>query len=156
LRIERRQQLRGTGYLLVASTPQPGAALAIGVLRPAVEARACYVVVSSAVAAEAQPTPEKSWMRVDLQDLPPTLRNAVGGLDRRAAGRRAAVRPEGAAAELAVSTPAPATRLVTLVRERETTTLLTPDGTLLHRDRLTLQQAGEALRVTLPAGARLW
>src|SRR5262249_16799438 len=43
-----------------------------------------------------------------------------------------------------------------LVRERETTTLLTPDGTLLVRDRFTLAQAGDALRVTLPEGVRLW
>jgi hypothetical protein len=46
-----------------------------------------------------------------------------------------------------------------LVERRETTTLLTVDGTLLHRDRLTLRQPGglgAALDVILPATAKLW
>ena len=47
-------------------------------------------------------------------------------------------------------------RLPTLVRERETTTLVTVDGTVVHRDRFTLDRAGTALDLTLPAGAVLW
>jgi hypothetical protein len=41
---------------------------------------------------------------------------------------------------------------------RETTTLMTVDGTLLHRDRITLRSSGlgAALDVTLPPSAALW
>jgi hypothetical protein len=41
---------------------------------------------------------------------------------------------------------------------RETTTLITLDGTLLHRDRITLRPGaiGTALDLTLPAGSTLW
>ena len=50
-------------------------------------------------------------------------------------------------------------RLEATVERRETTTLLTVDGTLLHRDRFLLAappQIGSALELTLPAGATLW
>jgi hypothetical protein len=93
-------------------------------------------------------------VRVDLDDLPPTLREAVGGLDLLAAWRESTAAV--AASELHVVVSPPAERLATLVRERETTTLLTPDGTLLVRDRFTLAQVGDALRLTLPEGAKLW
>ncbi len=165
LRVERRQQLRGTGYLLVVSTPAAGAAdrpverLPIGELEPAVATRARYVVLASAVAAEAHPLPAASWSRVDLDDLPPTLRSAVGGLDLLAAWRQTQPPVAGgveAVTELAIAAPAPAARIETLVRRRETTTLLTPDHTLLFRDRFTLAQAGDSLRVTLAPGAMLW
>ncbi len=165
LHVERKSQLRGTGYLVIVSTPaaSEGTAtgarntspLAIGDVLPTIAARARYVVVSSAIAAQAIPEPEASWSRVDLDDLPPTLRTAVGGLDLLAAWRRGPG-AAGVTATLRVDAAPSAARLETLIRTRETTTLLTLDGTLLTRDRLALAQRGDSLRVTLPAAAKLW
>ncbi|MEO8502601.1 MAG: hypothetical protein ABI609_01780 [Acidobacteriota bacterium] len=158
LHLDRKQRLRGTGYLMVASTPKegPGARLAIGGLRPAIDVRARYLVLSSTVAAEASPLPEAAWSRVDLEDLPPTLRAAVGGLELLASWRRTDETADAGSGELAVVAAPPANLLETVVRTRETTTLLTPDGTLLIRDRFALAQAGEALRVALAPGSTLW
>jgi hypothetical protein len=71
-----------------------------------------------------------------------------------------AVPPASAAsARLAVQALAPAPSLDEPVRQRDTTTLLTVDGTLLHRDRFTLgpvTRPGAALDIALPAGSTLW
>ena len=56
-------------------------------------------------------------------------------------------------------TPLPAAAALPAVASlRETTTLITLDGTLLHRDRITLRPAaiGTALDLTLGAGSTLW
>src|SRR6185295_1369562 len=100
--------------------------------------------------------PETSWARVDLDDLPPLFRDALSSLDLAAAWRLT-----GALAGLAmaVSPLPPAPSLPSVVRLRETTTLLTVDGTLLHRDRLTLRPTGglgAAIDLVLPASATLW
>jgi hypothetical protein len=160
LTVHRRQQLQGVGYLVVTSTPAAGATLPASAVVPttsAIEVRARYLVVASSVAANVQPMPTASWSRVDLSDLPPALGEALQTLDLTAAWRlsgEAAASP--AAPALAVALLPPSARLPTLVRERETTTLVTVDGTVLHRDRFTLDQAGAALDLTLPAGAVLW
>src|SRR5947199_8978837 len=59
---------------------------------------------------------------------------------------------------MAVSPLPAAPSLPAVVRWRETTTLITLDGTLLHRDRLILRPGaiGTALDLTLPANATLW
>lgn len=64
-----------------------------------------------------------------------------------------------AGARLAVSALPPAPSRDEPVRMRDTTTLLTVDGALLHRDVFTLgpvTRAGAALDLVLPAGAQLW
>jgi hypothetical protein len=155
LTVQRRQQLRGVGYLVLSSTPSQGAALPLEPIVPDGTVRARYVALSSSVAAVVNPLPAASWSRVDLDDLPPTLREALGGVDLAAAWRLA-----GAPAGLKMSvTPLPAaTSLPAVASLRETTTLITLDGTLLHRDRITLRPAaiGTALDLTLPAGSTLW
>jgi hypothetical protein len=165
LTVHRRQQLQGIGYLVVTSTPTVGATLPASAVVPAIEVRARYLVVASSVAADVQPTSVSgggggaSWSRVDLSDLPPALGEALQTLDLTAAWRLAGDTPgtlSGVAPSLTVTLLPPSPRLPTLVRERETTTLVTVDGTVLHRDRFTLDQAGAALDLTLPAGAVLW
>jgi hypothetical protein len=197
--VHRRRQLQGTGFLVLTSTPAPGTALPLDAVRPGPPVRARYLALASTVAAAAQPLPAARWERVDLEDLPPTLGEALTALDLAAAWRLIGAEPgAGAAAAAGVGTGAgagdgtvagagtgdgagtgtkgdagtasslsagtsmavsllpPAGRLETLVRLRETTTLLTVDGTVLHRDRFTLGQAGAALDLSLPAGATLW
>jgi hypothetical protein len=157
LTVHRKQQLQGIGYLVVTSSPRSGPALPSGGVIPGgIEVRARYLAVASSIAAEVAPRPAESWSRVDLSDLPKALGEALQTLDLTAAWRFAA--PVGGTTEpsLAVAPLPPAPRLPTVVRERATTTLVTVDGTVLHRDRFTLDQAGAALELTLPAGAVLW
>jgi hypothetical protein len=160
LTVHRQRQLQGIGYLVLSSTPGPGTSLAASAVVPAIEARARYLAVASSVAADLRPMPATSWSRVDLSDLPPALGEALQTLDLTAAWRLVAASPGASPGApptaLAVSLLPPSARLPTLVRERETTTLLTVDGTVVHRDRFTLDQAGAALDLTLPAGAVLW
>ncbi len=164
LTVQRRQQLRGVGYLVLTSTPAPGAELALDPVIPEGEpqsVRARYVALASSVAADAHPLPEASWSRVDLDDLPPTLREALGGVDLAAAWRLSAP-ATGAAVpaglRMAVTALPAAPVLPALVSLRETTTLITLAGTLLHRDRLTLRPGAfcAALVMTLAPGATLW
>jgi hypothetical protein len=165
LTVHRRRQLQGIGYLVLSSTPDSGATLPASAVMPAIEVRARYLAVASSVAADVQPAPASSWSRVDLSDLPPALGEALQTLDLNAAWRLVPASPAAPSSPaspasppvaLAVTLLPPSARLPTLIRERETTTLLTVDGTVVHRDRFTLDQAGAALDLTLPAGAVLW
>jgi Carboxypeptidase regulatory-like domain len=155
LTVHRRKQLQGVGYLVLTSTPAPGAELDLAPVVPDVEVRARFLALSSSVAADVRPLPEPAWDRVDLDDLPPTLRDALGPVDLAAAWRMNGA-PSGP--KVAVSLLPPAASLPALVRLRETTTLMTVDGMLLHRDRVTLRSTGlgSALDVALPPAARLW
>ena len=159
LTINRHNQLRGTGYLVLSSTPAAGAEVPLEPIVPAmseIEVRTRYLALASAVAADARPLPQASWVRVDLDDLPPALREALSSIDLAAAWRLTGA-PSGG--EMAVALLPLARSLPLLVARRETTTLLTVDGTLLHRDRLTLRPSsalGAALDVILPAKADLW
>jgi hypothetical protein len=158
LTIHRQRQLRGVGYLVLSSTPPslPADGLPLDAVRPEPEVRARYLAISSAVAADVQPLPATSWTRVDVSDLPSALSEALTALDLAAAWRLSA---DGAGARLAVAAlPATPMRDAT-IRRRDTTTLLTVDGTLLFLDRFVVDsrsRAGAALDVTLPAGGTLW
>ncbi len=166
LTVQRRQQLRGVGYLVLSSTPATGADLALDPVIPEGDpqaVRARYVALASSVAADAHPVPEAAWSRVDLDDLPPNLREALGGVDLAAAWRLSGPpgspgTPLPAGLRMAVTSLPAAAALPALVSLRETTTLITLDGTLLHRDRLTLRPGaiGASLDLTLPPGAALW
>ncbi|HEX3126595.1 MAG TPA: hypothetical protein VH394_04635, partial [Thermoanaerobaculia bacterium] len=159
LTVHRHRQLKGTGYLVLTSTPA-GNVMSDGTdLVPAlpsgIDVRSRYLAVASSVAAEAKPLPEASWSRVDLTDLPPSLSEALEVIDLAAAWRLTSPAP----ARLAVQALAPAPSQDEPVRQRDTTTLLTVDGTLLHRDRFTLgpvTKPGAALEIALPAGSTLW
>lgn len=156
--VHRRAQLRQTGYLVLTSTPSPGAGgLPLDpVTLEEAPVRARYLAFSTSVAAEARPLPENGWRRVDLDDLPPMFRDALSALELSAAWRLTGV-PTGLA--MAVSTLPAAPVLPSVVRLRETTTLLTVDGTLLHRDLLILRPtAGLSARIdlVLPPAGILW
>ncbi|HEY4575581.1 MAG TPA: carboxypeptidase-like regulatory domain-containing protein, partial [Thermoanaerobaculia bacterium] len=155
LTVQRRQQLRGVGYLVLTSTPQPGSELALDPVVPEGTVRARYVALASSVAADVKPLPEASWSRVDLDDLPPVLQAALNGIDLAAAWRLAGSSPD---LRMAVSPLPSAPSLPVVASLRETTTLITLDGTLLHRDQITLRPGaiGTALDLTLPAAATLW
>ena len=155
LTIQRRQQLRGVGYLVLTSTPKPGSELPLEPVVPEGTVRARYLALASSVAADVKPLPEASWSRIDLDDLPPALRDALGGVDLAAAWRLSGEAPGLRMAVLSLPT---APSLPVVASLRETTTLLTLDGTLLHRDRVTLRPGtiGTALDLTLPAGSTFW
>jgi hypothetical protein len=160
--VHRQGRLRASGYLVLSSRPAtaPGApgALALAPVGPAPAPRARYLALSSAVPGGMAPRPAASWERVDLDDLPVALRGALAALDTaaawRLAGGGAGAAGDGVGVE--VTTAPQAAALETVVRRRLTTTLLTADGTLLHRDSFELAQAGPALSLALPAGATLW
>ncbi len=163
LTVHRHRQLRGTGYLVLTSTPEASGAAEspLQAARPGTPVRARYLAVASSIAAEAKPLPEASWSRVDLDDLPQVLREALQVIDLAAAWRLAG---DGTGARLAVNALPAAPGLDAVARRRETTTLLTVDGTLLHRDVIILgpsglgpsSRGGAALDLVLPAGATLW
>ena len=154
--VHRQRRLRGSGYLVLSSRPAAtGGSISVEPVLPRPAPRARYLAVSTAVPGGFAPRPAASWTRIDLDDLPAELRGALAALDTTAAWRLAAGAAEqGAAVEWA---PQPrAAALETVVRRRLTTTLLTVDGTVLHRDSFQLAQAGAALAIDLPAGATLW
>ncbi|MFL6236165.1 MAG: hypothetical protein ACJ76N_23740 [Thermoanaerobaculia bacterium] len=155
LTVQRRQQLRGVGYLVLTSTPKPGSELPLDPVVPEGTVRARYVALASSIAAGVKPLPEASWSRIDLDDLPPVLRDALNGIDLAAAWRLSGTAP---GPRMAVSPLPAAPSLPAVASLRETTTLITLDGTLLHRDRITLRPGaiGTALDLTLPAAATLW
>jgi hypothetical protein len=155
LTVQRRQQLRGVGYLVLTSTPKPGSDLSLDPVVPEGTVRARYVALASSVAADVRPLPAASWARVDLDDLPPVLLAALNGIDLAAAWRLAGTAPD---LRMAVSPLPAAPSLPVVASLRETTTLITLDGTLLHRDQITLRPGaiGTALDLTLPASATLW
>jgi hypothetical protein len=161
LTVHRHRQLQGIGYLVLTSTPPAdvlteGTALAAA-LPAGLDVRARYLAVASSIAAEARPLPETAWSRVDLEDLPASLSEALEVIDLAAAWRLSGSSIAGV--RLAVSALPPAPSRDEPVRMRDTTTLLTVDGTLLHRDIFTLgpvTRAGAALDLILPAGAQLW
>jgi hypothetical protein len=156
LTVHRRAQLRRTGYLVLTSTPAPGASFPLDPVLPETETRARYLALSSSVAADARPLPEGGWTRVDLDDLPAMFRDALSVLDLTAAWR---LTGETKGLAIAVSPLPAAPVLPSVVRLRETTTLLTVDGTLLHRDILTLRPSaglGATVDLVLPPAATLW
>lgn len=159
LTVHRRRRLASTGYLVLTSTVADAAAQPLQPPRPAnpdVEVRARFLAVASSVAGEARPQPAASWTQVDLDDLPPLLREALAVVDLAAAWREA---QPAAEERLAVSQLPVAPRLPATVKTRETTTLVTVDGTVLHRDRFVLsvaRGAANAFELTLPPGAVLW
>ncbi|HYU35554.1 MAG TPA: carboxypeptidase-like regulatory domain-containing protein [Thermoanaerobaculia bacterium] len=161
LTVHRQHQLQGVGYLVLSSTlPMtsilPADGISLEALKPEAEVRAHYLAISSAVAADVRPLPEKSWTRVDLSDLPAVLSEALAALDLTAAWRLAA---DGTGARLAVAPlPAAPARDVT-IRRRDTTTLMTVDGTLLFSDHFVVDSRGRpgaALDIVLPVGGKLW
>ncbi|MEO1368039.1 MAG: carboxypeptidase-like regulatory domain-containing protein, partial [Acidobacteriota bacterium] len=154
LALHRTERLRSAGYAVVSSALDPAARrVELAGLRPAVEVRATYLVVAGSVAADVEPAKRDSWSRADLDDLPATLGVALGAVDLVAAWRLVpGEEPGGLRIEPLPEAPSAAN----VVARRDSTTLMTVDGTLLHRDVLEVSRAGSALEIELPAGSTLW
>ena len=164
LGIDRRRPLKSgeSGYVaLVSPLSSAGSAASAGspstidltTVEPEVEVRAHYLVMTGPVPVEVKPSPAGHWIRADAGDLPKALGEALGVTDLVAVWRRADGRDAGTLDVL----PLPdAPRIESWVSERSTTTLLTVDGTLLHRDMLTVEPVGQVLEVELPERAVLW
>lgn len=155
--VARERKLTGSGYVVFTSRPSPApGAIAISDPVPSFPVRERFVGLASSVAVDARPEPAGSWARVDLADLPTALAGDLAVTDLVAAWRATgtATAPTLAARLLPASESIPAS-----VRNRETTTLLTPEGTLLHRELLTLgplSGALAALELELPEGSEIW
>jgi hypothetical protein len=152
LRIERTARLETTGFVVVTSRPQSAAEISLAPVVPEVPVRARYLATASSIAATVEPTPEKAWLRVDLDDLPDPLGRAVT-LDLVSAFR---LEDAGEPLALHVSEIPAAGIHETVITDRDSLTLLTAEGTLVHRERLTLASRANAVAVRLPAGATLW
>jgi len=156
LKVERSRRLSGVGYLALTSRPRlpgVGAVIDLAPVVPSVPVRASYLVSASRVAASLEPGPEAAWMRVDVEDLPVAFRRQLGAFEPGAVWRRTGA--EGPT-ELALAVLPPVDAVESVIRSRDTTTLLTVDGSLLFRDRLVLDAGRRALGFTLPDGAVLW
>ena len=151
--VQRTQRLTGIGHLVLTSTLVKGTALSLEPVTPAIEVRARYLAWAPDMAAEATPEPKETWTRVDMGDLPEAIRSVSDGI-KLAAAWLATGTPSGAT--LALAPVPPAGERETLIRRRETVTLLTKEGTVLHRDVFALARAGAALELRVPADAALW
>ena len=153
LRVERTTKLQGQGYLALSSRPATLESIALDPIVPRIEVRARYLALASSIAAEVAPQPEASWLRVDLGDLPEAIRESEAGADLVAAWR---LDRDAGPLGLRVTARPAAPLLDTLVRRRESLTLLTPEATLLHRDTLSVRTTESAFRLRLPPGSTLW
>jgi hypothetical protein len=154
VRLERMTRLDSTGYVVLSSRPSNVSEIPLAPILPAIPVRARYLATASSVAATIEPAPETAWLRVDLEDLPELLSNAIS-LDLVSAYRLDESEPHASLA-LHVSERSPAPFRETVVTDRDSLTLLTAEGTLLHRERLTVASRANALAVRLPPGATLW
>jgi hypothetical protein len=153
IEVQRAQRLSGAGHVVVTTAPVQVGRLSLAPVVPDVEVRARYLAWAPTVAAEAKPEPPDSWTRVDLGDLPEAIRAATDGIKISAAWLAS---PPVVNSTLALDVLPTAAERETVIRSRETTTLLTKEGTLLHRDHFGLARAGAALEVWLPSDATLW
>jgi hypothetical protein len=153
LRVPCAARLAGTGWLAVTSRPaQATPSLPLPPVEPMVPVRARYLAVASALAASFEPLPKERWTQVDLGDLPVALADAPA-LALLAAWREQSAGPGLA---LAISAPPPAPLRAVVVRRRDTTTLLTSEGTLLHKDVFLVSADAPAFELRPRSGVRLW
>jgi len=166
---ERRLTPRGgMGRLTLTASPRSLTAveLPLDPVEPTgggVETRARYLLLAAAVATEAEPLPAGAWARVDPEDVGQSL---AGFLPEptvvwRWQGSDGVGGASGAPRLRLAPLPAAAAHPARIVR-RETTSLLTVDGTLVHRERFRLAGLtglyglNAGLEITLPGRARLW
>lgn len=156
LTVNRDRRLTGTGYAVLTSPAPPSGSLSLAPVEASVPVRAHYLVLAATVVTEIVPRPESAWTRVDLDDLPATARRDLRALHPTAAWRRtAAAGPEETPSVTLDPLPSvPVTR--TVVNRRETTTLLTREGSLVHQERFTVRRVVTAFELLIPAGTKLW
>ncbi len=156
LTVERRQRLSAIGHLALAYAPvKPDAdgRVPLPAVAPAVSVRSHYLVLASDRAGKIEPLPAEAWRRVDLDDLPRVQRAEIAAIGPSSVWRRTEAPAEP---WLRLEIYPELDALPTIVGRRATTTLLTVDGSLVHRDVFELRRAGASLDLTLPAEAVLW
>lgn len=155
--VARKNRLAGRGHLLLTSRPPwpAGAVLALPALEPEVEVRSRFLVAAASLAADLAPQPPAAWTRVDREDLPSTLREAIAGLALAAVWR---LNPGLPARGLGLSiAPLPPVSLAEgILPERRTVTVATVDGSLVHRDEIQVASGPAALAVVLGPGSEFW
>jgi hypothetical protein len=167
VRLEQRPSTAGAGLDLDGAVDLDGAGdvdggsrfeIPLGAVRPRIEPRARYLLVSSSVAAELIPEPAAAWQRVDRADLPPALASALPGAPSVSVWRRVAGNGGTRAADgvLHVARAPLAQRSETLIRSRSSTTLLTPEGTVVQRESLSVASRAGSLSLELPEDAVVW
>lgn len=153
VRVERTKKLTGSGYLAVISQPGTREAISLEPLVPETKVRARYLAYASGIAASFAPDPAESWARADVTDLPEAVRQVAGALGIVAAWRQ---RPEAASGSLRIAALPSPKALDAVITRRDTTTLLTVEDTLLHRDRFTVEGEQASLEVELPPNGVVW
>ena len=155
--VARRNRLAGRGHLLLTSRPAwpTGPVLALPALEPEVEVRSRFLVAAASLAANLAPQPAAAWTRVDREDLPSTLRDAMQGLALAAVWR---LNPGVPATGLGLAIEAlPPVALATgILPERRTVTVATVDGSLVHRDEIEVESGPAALAVVLGPNTEFW
>lgn len=152
--VERGRRLDGVGWVAVSGPAPASSRWSLAPVAPTVPVRARYLVLSSQVAARVEPGPADAWSRVDLGDLPQPVRRDVAAFRPSTAWRWSG--GSDAMATLDVD-PLPAAALgSTLIRRRETTSLWTPEGSLVHQDRFEVERGTTALTVTLAPDVVPW
>ncbi len=152
--VPRQQRLTKSGYLYLTA-PMTTGDLSLAPILPAVETRARYLVTVSSIAAESRPLPESGWMLVDLEDLPSALQPSIQAMKPTSVWRRLGGE-ESDVEKLEILRLPEVAKEEVLIERRETFTLLTVDGTLVHRELLSLRGERSALDFDLPPGATLW
>lgn len=155
LRVRRTAPLVGGGHMILGwRLPVVEGALPLAGIAPAVPTADRFLVVASSVAASFAPEPAAAWTRVDLSDLPAYVRSEIHDL--RASAAWQALDAASADARLVVDSRAPMALRGAVVTRRESTTLLTGQGTRIHKDRFEILHAGTTFTVSLPPAAELW
>ncbi len=155
LEVERRRRLSTVGHLELTFRPLVPFRdqVPLPALTPMVPVRSRYLVLASDRAGEVGPHPAEAWSRVDLEDLPRGPRAQIAALGPNSVWRRTeAVAEPWLRVQLYDTVEA----LPAVVGQRSTSTVLTVDGSLVHRDVFDLRRAGAALELSLPPGATLW
>lgn len=160
LTVSRDRRLTGTGYVVLTSPALSSGTLSLKPVEPSVPVRAHYLVLAATVVTEVLPRPETAWTRVDLDDLPATARSDLRALHPTAAWRRTDGSGPRQISDDKLEVTLDPLPLISMIRtqvdRRETTTLLTREGSLVHQDRFTLRRVVTAFEVELPAGTKLW
>jgi len=152
LRVERLEKLTGEGYLVVTSLLPESNEVVLPLLQPDVVVAERFLSLSSSIAAEVTPEPPKDFRRVDVGDVPKGVRD-VAPVETHAAWR---IVDNVEAATIRIAARPPEKTLDTVVRDRQSLTLLTPDGAVVHRDTFRIRSRSTTWTFRLPAGSELW
>ncbi|REK06912.1 MAG: carboxypeptidase regulatory-like domain-containing protein [Acidobacteria bacterium] len=155
LQVYRQRLLRGTGFVKLHTPLRHGERIDLQPVAtgPGTSALGHYLVTRTSIASEVAP-PAGSWRRLDVSDLPASPSWGAGtGI---AAVWQLDAEAGAAPGTLTVELLPEAEDVGAVVRRRESTSLLTDSGSLVHRDVFQVVGRSSALEVRLPPGSELW